>query len=86
MLGASVFGMADVHARFAPFVSQWREGGRPHLFAVTADVTKSFDTLQHGVLKDVISDIYAEVNRYVHTYIIYRLYVYCNIQNMGNLC
>jgi hypothetical protein len=62
-LGASVFGVTEVHARLAPFAAAWRAGGRPPLYVVAADVTRAFDTLQHAQLQALADSFFQEARR-----------------------
>lgn len=61
-LGSSVFNYNDVYKKLVPFLFHLKNGSTslPSVFIVVSDVSKAFDSVEHGrllrVMKDVISD------------------------------
>uniref|UniRef100_A0A7S1YHU4 Telomerase reverse transcriptase n=1 Tax=Sexangularia sp. CB-2014 TaxID=1486929 RepID=A0A7S1YHU4_9EUKA len=65
LVGASVFGAADVHARLVAFRSAHRAAGSPPLYVAGVDVRQAFDSAQHEQLLAAVADSIGDTDRYV---------------------
>ena len=58
--GSSLLGANDIYARLAPFIATWKARGGPKLYFVSLDFQKSFDSIEHEKLLDVMDKILSE--------------------------
>jgi hypothetical protein len=68
VLGASVLGAADVHARYRALVRRWRAAGRPEMHWASVDIVKSFDSIPHGKLLEVAETLLEEDDYWIRRY------------------
>jgi telomerase reverse transcriptase len=65
LVGASVFGAADVHARLVAFRRAHAKAGSPRLYVAGVDVRQAFDSAQHEELLAAVADAVGRSERYV---------------------
>lgn len=64
-LGASIFSSNDIYAKHSSLTRGWQQAGRPRMFVVCMDITRSFDTVPlSSLLKNVLRPL-LQRERYV---------------------
>ena len=58
-MGASVFGLGEIHDRFLDFKSKLK--GDEQLYFVKVDIKQAFDTIRHDALMRIIQEYLTEV-------------------------
>jgi hypothetical protein len=65
VLGASVFSNDEIYSKFSRLVENWKEHGRPAMYFVCMDITRSFDTVPLGTLVSSVLPLVLRRDRYV---------------------
>lgn len=71
LLGASVFTSTDIYQKYAELVSRWRAAGRPVMYFLCMDITRSFDTVPlRSLLGHVLPSIFQREEYVILRYVV----------------